>query len=125
MTETTAPETATPSSPDTAPPASETRRFEAEVESVLRLVIDSLYSNRDVFLRELLSNASDALDKLRFSALTAPELLPEGESLEIRLVPDAAAGTLTIEDNGIGMTKDELASHLGTIAKSGTRELIK
>lgn len=109
------------------PPAAEgatTHAFEAEVESVLRLVIESLYSNREVFLRELLSNASDALDKLRFRALTEPALVPEGEVLRVRLEPDAAAGTLTIWDNGVGMTKAELQSHLGTIAKSGTRELV-
>jgi len=107
-----------------AAPSTETHAFQAEVDSVLRLVIDSLYSNKDVFLRELLSNASDALDKLRFRALTEPELLPEGETLKVRIEPDGVAGTLTLADNGIGMTKDELASHLGTIAKSGTRELL-
>jgi molecular chaperone HtpG len=110
---------------EAAPTSPETHVFQAEVDSVLRLVIDSLYSNKDVFLRELLSNASDALDKLRFRSLTEPALLPEGETLKVRIEPDGAAGTLTLADNGIGMSKDELASHLGTIAKSGTRELLK
>lgn len=101
-----------------------THRFEAEVDQVLRLVIRSLYSNKEIFLRELLSNASDALDKLRFRALTEPSLLP-GEELRIRIDADAAEKTLTIWDDGIGMSKDELAANLGTIAKSGTRELLE
>ena len=101
-----------------------THRFEAEVDQVLRLVIRSLYSNKEVFLRELLSNASDALDKLRFRALTDPSLMP-GEELRIRLEADAAQKTLTLWDDGIGMTREELAQNLGTIAKSGTRELLE
>ncbi len=101
-----------------------THRFEAEVDQVLRLVIRSLYSNKEIFLRELLSNASDALDKLRFRALTEPSLLP-GEELRIRIDANAAEKTLTIWDNGIGMSKDELTANLGTIAKSGTRELLE
>lgn len=102
----------------------EEHRFEAEVDAVLRLVIDSLYSNKDVFLRELVSNASDALDKLRFRALTEPGLLPEGTTLAIRIEPDAATKTLTIADNGVGMTREELQRNLGTIARSGTREFL-
>lgn len=100
-----------------------THRFEAEVEQVLRLVIESLYSNREVFLRELLSNGADALDKLRFASVTEPGLLPEGTELEIRLIPDRDANTLTLWDNGVGMSHDELVANLGTIARSGTREL--
>jgi molecular chaperone HtpG len=100
-----------------------THRFEAEVEQVLRLVIESLYSNREIFLRELVSNAADALDKLRFRAVTEAGLMPPGTSLCIRLVPDREAGTLTVWDNGVGMSRDELVANLGTIAKSGTREL--
>lgn len=100
-----------------------THRFEAEVEQVLRLVIDSLYSNPEIFLRELLSNAADALDKLRFRAVTEPELAAPGIDLAIRLIPDRDAGTLTLWDSGIGMTREELVENLGTIAKSGTREL--
>ncbi|MCZ7677375.1 MAG: ATP-binding protein [Sandaracinaceae bacterium] len=102
-----------------------THRFEAEVEQVLRLVIESLYSNREIFLRELVSNAADALDKLRFRALTEPGLVPEGTELAIRLLPDRDAGTLTVSDNGVGMTREELIENLGTIAKSGTRELVQ
>lgn len=100
-----------------------THAFEAEVEQVLRLVIESLYSNREVFLRELISNSADAVDKLRFAAVTDPALIPDGAELTIRLVPDREAGTLSIMDSGIGMSRDELVSNLGTIARSGTREL--
>lgn len=99
--------------------------FQAEVGAVLRLVVNSLYSHKEVFLRELISNASDALDRLRFEALTQKELLPEGEELKIRLSTDKTQRTLTIEDNGIGMTAEELAQNLGTIARSGTREFLK
>ncbi len=99
--------------------------FQAEVSQVLRLVIGSLYSNREIFLRELLSNASDALDKLRFRALSEPELLPEGQPLEIRLQPSEAQQTLTIADNGIGMSAQELRDFLGTIAQSGSRAFLE
>ncbi|MFO0683648.1 MAG: molecular chaperone HtpG [Sandaracinus sp.] len=104
-------------------PSPSTHAFEAEVEAVLRLVVHSLYSHPEVFLRELISNASDALDKRRFRAIAEPDLLPEGATLRIRLEPDENAGTLTIADDGVGMTKEELGKNLGTIAKSGTREL--
>ena len=100
-----------------------THAFEAEVEAVLRLVVHSLYSHPEVFLRELISNASDALDKRRFRAISEPDLLPEGTPLRIRIEPDEKQGTLTIADDGVGMTKEELTKNLGTIAKSGTREL--
>lgn len=100
-------------------------RFEADVSRVLRLVVESLYSNREIFLRELISNAADALDKLRFRALSEPHLLAEGEALAIRLIPDRDAGTLTIADDGVGMTAEELAKNLGTIAHSGSRELVE
>jgi len=103
----------------------ETHRFEAETTQVLRLVIDSLYSNKEVFLRELLSNASDALDKRRFRALTEPDLLPEGTTLRVRLRPDPDAGTLVIDDNGVGMTHDELVENLGTIARSGSKAFLE
>ena len=99
--------------------------FQAAVSEVLRLVVHSLYTNREIFLRELVSNASDAIDKLKFRALTDASLLAEGEEPKIRLVPDAAAGTLTISDDGLGMTEAELVKHLGTIAHSGTAELVK
>jgi molecular chaperone HtpG len=103
--------------------AAKTHKFKAEVSQVLRLVINSLYSNKDIFLRELVSNAADALDKLRFAALEKPELVPAGHSPKIRIIPDRAARTLTIWDNGIGMNAESLARDLGTVAHSGTREL--
>ncbi|WP_434382831.1 molecular chaperone HtpG [Melittangium boletus] len=102
----------------------ETHQFQAEIKQLLNLVINSLYSHKEIFLRELVSNASDALDKLRFRSVTEPELLEGGSELAIRIVPDAAAGTLTIEDTGIGMTHDELVKNLGTIAHSGSREFL-
>ena len=88
-------------------------------------MIHSLYTDKDIALRELISNASDALDKLRFSALTSPELLPEGEELEIRLEPNADKRTLTIRDNGIGMSRQEVIDNIGSIARSGTQEMLK
>jgi molecular chaperone HtpG len=102
-----------------------THRFEAEVAEVLRLVIRSLYSNKEIFLRELLSNGSDALDKLRFRAVTEPELIEGDPRLHIELIPDAAAGTLTLRDNGIGMTREQLQKELGTVAHSGTRAFLE
>ncbi len=101
----------------------EQHRFEAEVSQVLRLVINSLYSNPEIFLRELVSNASDALDKLRFRALTEPALVG-GQPLEIRIRADEAAKTITIEDFGIGMSHDELKKNLGTVAHSGSRAFL-
>jgi molecular chaperone HtpG len=101
----------------------ETFQFQTEVQQLLELMIHSLYSHKDIFLRELVSNASDATDRLRFEALTKPELLTDGAVLEIALEVDKEARTLTIHDNGIGMSKKELVDNIGTIAKSGTREL--
>jgi molecular chaperone HtpG len=98
--------------------------FQAEVKQILHLVTHSLYSNKEIFLRELVSNASDACDKLRFEALDNNALYEDQASLEVRVMFDAEAKTLTIRDNGIGMSADEAASHLGTIAKSGTREFM-
>ncbi|HKU41159.1 MAG TPA: molecular chaperone HtpG [Polyangiales bacterium] len=103
----------------------ETHRFEAEVSQVLSLVINSLYSNKEVFLRELISNAADALDKLRFEALGKPALIPEGHTPHIRLIPDEHAKTLTIYDNGIGMSEESLRKDLGTVARSGSKELVE
>ncbi len=102
----------------------ETRPFQAEVNEVLHLVIHSLYSHKEIFLRELVSNASDALEKLRFRAITEPSLSEGDAELGIRILPDPAAGTLTIEDNGIGMSHDDLARDLGTVARSGSRAFL-
>ncbi len=102
-----------------------TRKFKAEVTQVLSLVINSLYSNKEIFLRELVSNASDALDKLQFQALTHPEILGEDASLKIRVIPNEAEKTLTIWDNGIGMNEEELIELLGTIAHSGSRNFLE
>jgi len=99
--------------------------FQAEVSQVLDLVIHSLYTHKEVFLRELVSNASDALDKARFRALTEPGLLEGDLALEIRVAPDPARGVLRIEDTGIGMTRDELVKNLGTIAHSGTKAFVE
>jgi molecular chaperone HtpG len=106
----------------TTTPQTETHAFQAEVRQLLRLMIHSLYSHREIFLRELISNASDACDKLRFESLSRPELLSESDDLSIRIDFDSAAGTLTITDNGIGLTRDDAIAHLGTIARSGTAE---
>lgn len=106
-------------------PTQESFHFQAETTQLLHLMIHSLYTQREIFLRELISNASDALDKLRFEALTRPELAPEGHKYEIRLQPDLAAKTLTISDTGIGMSREELINNIGTIARSGTQELRK
>ncbi|HEX9668646.1 MAG TPA: molecular chaperone HtpG [Thermoanaerobaculia bacterium] len=102
----------------------ETLPFQAETRQLLDLMIHSLYSHKEIFLRELISNASDALDRLRFEALTRPELLDGDEKLEIRLEADSAARILTVRDNGIGMSREEVIANIGTIAKSGTRELV-
>lgn len=99
--------------------------FQAEVQRLLDLVIHSLYTDKEIFLRELVSNASDATDRLRFEALTRPEILPEGHDPKIRLVPDRENRTLVIEDDGIGMTRDEVVRNIGTIARSGTREALE
>ena len=103
----------------------ETLGFQAEVKQLLQLMIHSLYSNKEIFLRELVSNAADAADKLRFEALKDPKLLEEDPSLRIRIGFDADTRTITIDDNGIGMSRDEAVAHLGTIAKSGTGEFLR
>ncbi len=104
--------------------ATTTHEFQAAVSQVLRLVINSLYSNREIFLRELVSNASDALDKLRFTGIAQPALL-EGADLRIRIAFDPQKKTLTVSDTGIGMSRDELVQNLGTVAHSGSAELMK
>jgi len=98
--------------------------FQAEVKQLLHLMVHSLYSNREIFLRELISNASDANDKLRFESLARPELLGDSPELEIRIEPDEEGGTLRVIDNGIGMSREEVIRNLGTIAKSGTAEFL-
>ena len=99
----------------------ETLGFQTEVKQLLKLMIHSLYSNKEIFLRELISNASDAADKLRFEGLAKPELFENDPELKIRIAFDKDARTVTIADNGIGMSRDEVVSHIGTIAKSGTK----
>lgn len=103
----------------------ETRGFETEAKQLLHLMIHSLYSNREVFLRELVSNASDAADKLRFEALSRPELLEDDSELKVTIDFDAEAGRISISDNGIGMSRDEVVRNLGTIASSGTAHFVK
>ena len=105
--------------------ATETHGFQAEVKQLLHLMIHSLYSNREIFLRELISNASDAADKLRFAAIADPGLLESQPELEIHVSADSEAGTVTITDTGIGMSRDDVISQLGTIARSGTAEFIR
>ena len=105
--------------------ATETRRFEAEVEQVLKLVTHSLYSHKEIFLRELVSNASDALDKLRFEAIARPELAAGDTDLHVEIEFDKAARTLTLRDNGIGMSREEVIENIGTIARSGTRRFLE
>jgi len=97
-----------------------THSFQAEVAQLLHLVTHSLYSNKEIFLRELVSNASDACDKLRYEALNNTGLYEDAPTLEIKVAFDKAAKTLTISDNGIGMSEQDAIDHLGTIAKSGT-----
>ena len=100
----------------------ETRGFQTEVTQLLDLMIHSLYSNKEIFLRELISNASDAIDKLRFETLTRPDLNEDANTLAIRVAYDKDARTITVSDNGIGMSREEVVDNIGTIAKSGTRE---
>src|SRR3954468_1414310 len=100
----------------------ETLGFQAEVKQLLDLMIHSLYSNKEIFLRELVSNASDAADKLRFEALANNALYGDDPDLKIRISFDKDKKTITISDNGIGMSREEVVKNIGTIAKSGTRE---
>lgn len=105
--------------------SAQSHQFQAEVAELLNLMVHSVYSETDVFLRELISNASDALDKIRYEAISTPALLVGAEKLEIRLTPDATAKTLTIADTGIGMDRQELIDNLGTVARSGTKAFLK
>ena len=100
--------------------------FRTELKQLLDLIIHSLYTKKEIFLRELISNAADAIDKLRFEGLKQPELLgDEGSEGKIRLIPDESAGTLTVSDNGIGMSREAIVENLGTIARSGTRAFLE
>ncbi|MGD8590112.1 MAG: ATP-binding protein, partial [Chromatiales bacterium] len=103
----------------------ETLEFQAEVSQVLNLVIRSLYSNKEIFLRELISNASDAAEKLRFEALTDEALFEDDPELKIRVTVDKEAGTITVSDNGIGMSRQEVSETIGSIASSGTRKFVQ
>jgi len=102
----------------------ETHQFKAEVQKVLKLIINSLYSHPEIFLRELVSNASDAIDKVRFRSQTDPGILGKDTEFRIRIAADRKKRTITVEDNGIGMTYDEVVENVGTIAKSGTKSFL-
>src|SRR5579871_2126960 len=108
----------------TADPTVESKTFQAEVSELLNLMVHSVYSETDIFLRELISNASDACDKLRYEAISHPALIGDGEQPKIRIIPDKTANTLTISDTGIGMDRHELIDNLGTIARSGTKSFV-
>src|ERR1700687_2872170 len=104
--------------------SAESQPFQAEVSQLLHLMVHSVYSETDIFLRELISNASDACDKLRYEAIAHPELIADGEPPKIRIAPNKQDNTLTVADSGIGMDRQELIDNLGTIARSGTRSLL-
>jgi len=110
--------------PMTVDSASTTQPFQAEVSELLHLMVHSVYSETDIFLRELISNSSDACDKLRYEAISKPELIADGDTPKIRIIPDKNAGTLTVADTGIGMERQELIDNLGTIARSGTKAFV-
>ena len=109
---------------DTQTAAAKSQPFQAEVAELLHLMVHSVYSETDIFLRELISNASDACDKLRYEAIAHPELIGDGEATKIRIVPNKKDNTLTVADNGIGMDRQELIDNLGTIARSGTKSFL-
>jgi len=123
--ETAAEEMIAEAEPYSPPEGSSSFEYEAEVNKMLDIVINSLYTNKDIFLRELISNASDALDKIRFLSLTKPEMLGETKDLEVKIEYEPEARTITIRDTGVGMTKDDLIANLGTVARSGTTNFMK
>ncbi len=104
--------------------AAESQPFQAEVAELLNLMVHSVYSETDIFLRELISNASDACDKLRYEAIATPELITDGEPPKIKIIPNKQADTLAVVDSGIGMDRQELIDNLGTIARSGTKSFL-
>src|SRR5262249_53719890 len=105
--------------------ANETLQFRTELKQILDIIIHSLYSHPEIFLRELFSNASDAIDTLRFQSLTQSDLVGDGTDWKIKIIPNEAAGTLTVSDNGIGMSRDVVIENLGSIARSGTKAFLE